>query len=288
MKVLVLGATGLLGIPLSDYLEREGYNIIRHGFKSDADYRVDMRDFSEAQRMLDDITPDFIINLIALTDVDRCEKDPNTAYLLNVRPVENILFWALKHPHMKLIHISTDHVYDGVGLHSESDITIRNSYALSKYCAEHVALRGNSCILRTNFIGRSKTPERLSLSDWIVESLTNRRPIKLFTDVKFSPLSIHTLSNIIALVAGNFKTGVFNLGSADGMSKRDFSVSLAEKLGLSLESTEDVLSTDMKLTTYRPTDMRMNSALFEKTFNVKLPRLLDEIELIRGEYELEN
>ena len=284
MKVLVLGSTGLLGIPLSAKLEQEGYTVIRHGYKSLSDYQVDMTILSNAKMMLNEVNPDVVINLIALTSIDACEKDPNSAYLLNVRTVENLISWAKNHNRVKIIHISTDHMYDGHGPHPENDVTIRNYYAFSKYCAEHVALRATTCILRTNFVGRSQTPGRKSFSDWIIESLRDKKHIKLFKDVKFSPLSIYTLSNLIALVIEKFTVGVFNLGSSVGISKRDFGILLAERLALSTSPVEDALSTDIKFSAYLPKDMRMDCSLFEATFNIKLPTVYEEIELIGREY----
>lgn len=283
-KILILGSTGLLGVPLSNFLAEQGYNVIRHGFRLKGDYQADLREQDETNKLLNIVSPDCIINLIALTDVDLCEKNPHMAYLTNIRPVENLLTWLMKHSETKLIHLSTDQIYDGNGPHKEDDIYIRNTYALTKYCSEHIALRANACVLRTNFFGKSQTPERYSFSDWLVNSLIQKKPIKLFTDVFFSPLSVATLQRIISLIIDRYKSGVFNLGSHDGMSKRDFGVMFANNLGLAFENVTDALSKNSKLKAYRPSDMRMDSTLFETTYGVKLPTLYEEIKLIRREY----
>lgn len=285
-KILVLGATGLIGVPLSNYLVRQGYNVIRHGNTSSADYQIDLTVPDNFLKILIEIDPDFIINLVALTDVDKCEAEPNLAYLLNIRPVEILQFYYNKKQSVKIIHISTDQVYDGTGPHRESDIKISNIYSLSKYYAEHVALGANGCILRTNFVGRSLISNRTSLSDWIINSLKERRQINLFTDIFFSPLSINTLAKMIELVIKKHTSGVYNLGSREGMSKHNFAVLLAKYLNLNLECAKDSLSEDYKFKAYRPKDMRMNCDLFEKTFGVELPTLSDEIKIIGGDYEL--
>lgn len=284
-KILILGATGLLGVPLSNFLAQQGYNVIRHGFRSKADYQADLRKQDETNRLLNIISPDCVINLTALTDVDLCEENPHMAYMINIRPVENLLTWLMKHSETKLIHLSTDQIYDGNGPHKEDDIYIRNTYALTKYCSEHIALRANACVLRTNFFGKSQTPDRYSFSDWLVNSLIQKKPIKLFTDVFFSPLSIATLQRIISLIIDKYKSGVFNLGSHDGMSKRDFGFMLANYLDLDFENVTETLSTGIELKAPRPLDMRMDSTLFEMTFDVKLPTLAEEIKLIRRDYE---
>jgi len=288
-SILVLGATGLLGVPLSDHLENKGHRVFRHGHHAKASIQADISNFAQCHKILDDLNPDYIINLVALTDVDKCEKDPDLAYRINIKSVENILSWKSTHLQTKIIQISTDHIYDGPGPHAEDDIKIRNTYALTKYCAEHIALRMDACVLRINFFGKSRTPGRLSLSDWLVTNLAERKPIKLYTDIYFSPLSIGTLSQNIEMVVGNFHSGVFNLGCLQGMSKRDFAVLFAQTLGLSLDSATDAFSVDCQQgAARRPMYMRMDCGLFEATFGIKLPSLAQEINDVRKEYVREN
>ena len=286
-KVLVLGATGLFGTPLSIFLKQQNYDVVRHGFRSNADYQADLRKQSETVELLNKVKPDIVVNLIALTNVDHCEEDMQTAYLFNVRPVENLIPWMEMHRNVKLIHLSTDQVYDGTGPHAEENVVLRNIYAFSKYCAEKVTLQVNGCVLRTNFFGKSLLPDRLSFSDWLVNSLKQKKAINLFTDVFFSPLSMTTLQRMIKMVIDNHKPGVFNLGSHDGMSKRDFCYELARYAGIAIENATDTLSTNGNLEAYRPVDMRMDCSLFEKTFGVKLPKLSEEIKDTAREYELQ-
>ena len=75
--------------------------------------------------------------------------------------------------------------------------------------------------------------------------------------------------------------GIFNLGSKNGMSKRDFILALAEVFNLSTNNCEDALSTDFKLKALRPKNMQMDSSKFERTFGVNLPDLKQEIFSLR-------
>jgi len=189
-----------------------------------------------------------------------------------------------KHGH--LIQISTDQVYDGDGLHSEDKVNLTNNYAFSKYAAELVALRVNSSILRTNFVGRSKVSSRESLSDWVYKSCKTGRPEKVLDDVYFSPLSIRSLNEIIELIIKKKPLGVFNLGSHNGMSKADFDFKLAKFLGLSVKNFTRIKSDEATfLKAYRPKNMSMDSSKFENLFKIKLPDLESLIEEIAKEYE---
>ena len=65
---------------------------------------------------------------------------------------------------------STDHLYNNKGLSSEKDIEIVNYYALSKYYSEQFCNEISSTIIRTNFFGISKHPNKISFSDWVVKA----------------------------------------------------------------------------------------------------------------------
>jgi len=285
-KILITGATGLLGRTLVPQLRKRGYNVVTHGRAEGADHLVDMVDESRVFEFLTRIQPAVIINLVGLTSVEDCQEQTNAAYLANTRSVENLTKWirqtgAASH----LIQISTDHVYDGIGPHTEEFVTLTNNYAFSKYAGELAAALVPSTIIRTNFIGLSKSPSRVSLTDWIFVSLKTGENIKVLNDIFFSPLSMNTLSEMIHLVIEKRPFGVFNLGSRNGMSKADFDFDFANYLGLQTKSMTRVNINEASfLKVYRPKDMRMDCTKFEKTFKIILPDLCDEIQLAGKDY----
>lgn len=278
-KILVTGAFGLLGCSLVPYLKASGYEVFRQSRSERGDVVVDLTDCNSVNMILDKIRPDVIINLAALTSVDECERRPQKAYLSNVRAVENLVSW-IKCNKCHLIHISTDQVYDGRGPHDEKKITLRNYYGFSKYAGELAAACVPSTILRTNFFGKSRCAERVSISDWLIGALLEGEPIKVFDDVRFSPLSISSLVKLIGVVIEKRKTGVYNLGSKNGMSKADFAFELARVLALPINSMQRGTSDAVKLDAYRPKDMCMDIAAFEKAFSISLPTFNEEIILV--------
>jgi dTDP-4-dehydrorhamnose reductase len=286
VKVLLLGSSGLFGSTLAPFLCSRGHEVKTHSRGDGAQYQADLNDPKDANELLGKIEPELIVNLVGLTDVDRCETQPNQAYLANVRSVENIAGWIKQEKiPCHLVHISTDQVYDGAGVHPEEKVALTNYYAFSKYAGELVAASVPSSILRTNFFGRSHCPQRESLTDWLFRALSNSDPIQVFDDVLFTPLSMATLSEMIELIIQTKPIGVFNLGSHEGMSKADFAFTFAEELHLSTRAITRT-STDREtfLKTYRPKDMRMDCSKFENTLGVKLPILRDEIKRVAKEY----
>jgi dTDP-4-dehydrorhamnose reductase len=281
-RMLVTGATGLLGTTLVPLLAARGHVITRHARSAAADLRFDLTDRAATRAGVARAAPEVVINLAALTDVDRCEADPPLAYTQNVRSVENLCSALEEHGGTFLVHISTDQLYDGAGPHAEDDVRLTNYYAYSKRMGELVAERVAAAILRTNFFGRSRAPGRTSLSDWIESKLEAGEPLTVFSDVLFTPLAIESLSANIALAAERRLAGLFNLGSRDGMSKADFAFRVAETLGMPATRMKRGRSSDARLGAYRPTDMRMDSSRFESAFGVRLPRLEDEISTLRS------
>ena len=125
--VLLLGSSGLLGCTLKPILESTGYSVVTHSRSKVTSYQVDLTDSNKTAEFLNEIKPEIIVNLVGLTDVDLCETNPNKAYLLNVRVIENIAIWIKKvKPSCHLVQLSTDQVYDGVGLHDEKSISLKN------------------------------------------------------------------------------------------------------------------------------------------------------------------
>lgn len=285
-KVLVTGATGLLGCSLVPLLQERGHQVIRMGHSHASDLNIDLTSYDQTARALDQARPEIIINLTALTNVDRCETHPQEAYLLNVKTVENLSTWmktASQACH--LIQISTDQVYDGPGPHAEGEVTIRNHYAMSKLAGELAAGTVASTILRTNFIGRSRCSGRTSFTDWLHGALLHSTAINVFDDVMFSPLAISTLCDYIERCIIEKPIGVFNLGSKNGMSKADFAFSFAKTLGLSTANLKRTSAAVVDtFVAPRPTDMRIDSRLFEDHMGLKLPSLIDEINVSACDY----
>jgi len=285
-KVLVTGATGLLGCTLSLLLQERGHQVARMGHTHVSDLNFDLTSYEQTKQAFDQAKPEVIINLTALANVDRCETHPHEAYLLNVKTVENLCDWILKaNQACHLIHISTDQVYDGPGPHNEGDLTIKNYYAMSKLAGEFVLGVIPCTILRTNFVGRSQAKGRASLTDWLHCALHDSSSVNVFEDVMFSPLAISTLCDCIERCVLERPFGVFNLGSHGGMSKADFAFAFAAALGVEATNLKRVnSSSNSRLVAHRPTDMRMCSDRFEASMGIKLPLLMDEIHRVADEY----
>lgn len=287
MRLLILGSTGLLGQHLAIQFPKPNFTTILHGFKNIADVCFDCSDELEVFSQIETIQPDLIINLISLTDVERCEREPEVAKKLNITVIKNITNAVkLKELPTKVVHISTDHLYDRIGSSSESDIKLVNTYARTKFDGEQECTVPGSLIIRTNFFGKSKLQVRKSLSDWIIEKLQSGKKFNAFDDVYFNPLSISTLVKFIKIAIAQDLEGVFNIGAMNGLSKYNFAKSLAQEMG-SDESLIKPISVDqhLNLGAKRPKNMVMDCAKFEAATQLKMPELAVEIKIAAKDYQ---
>ena len=282
-----MGAYGFLGPVVSTTLAAAGHTVLRQGRNAAAQVPCDPLKAAVFRSVLEQYRPSVIINLIAMTDVDLCEREPARAFDANVRVVESIaqaIGSQSQAGRIHLVQISTDQVYDGPGPHHEGDTKPPNVYGATKHEGELVAQGMGATVLRTNFVGRSRSPKRRSLSDWIVDSLRAAQPITVFENIRFSPLHVSTLCQCIERVVSVRTPGVFNAGAVNGISKAEFARSLASQLRLDTATMRSGPYVEMPQKARRPLDMTMAVDKFQLAFGLALPRVEDEVQLVAKEY----
>ncbi len=289
-NVLIVGASGLLGSSLTQYLkEKREYHIFTLSCHSaGTDFQLDMSCTQSSLALLNQISPDYIINLAAITDVELCERDIHLAYRVNCKIAENLALYNCQRKEIDrafIVQVSTDHFYDAGTESKEKDVIIINNYAMTKYCAEKSLNCNESVILRTSFIGRSSSASSMSLTDYMFARYHSGDEICLFNDVFISALSIETLCEIIALCLARKIPGIFNVGSKHGLSKEAVIVSFFECLGYENFKYKSISIDNSQLLTRRPKDMRMDVTAFEKSYQYTLPSLKNEIRKIANEYK---
>lgn len=281
-KILITGSTGLLGSYLFPKIKSDKFKVIRFKRNNNAD----LSNLNYCKNYLKRNKFDTIINLSAITNVDQCEKNNQLAKKVNFLLIKNIC-QAIKKYNLKthIIHISTDQFYNSFSSNYEKKIKCVNYYTKSKLMAEKVCLKTNSTVLRTNFVGKSKNKKRVSFSDWIYQNLKTQKKITLADDIKFSPLSLKSLSNVIKLIIKKKINGIYNVGSHKGYSKYDFAIKFAKKMKLNANNIIRVKYKDINFFAKRNKDMRMKVLKFQKIFNYKFKSLDFELEQIISEYK---
>jgi dTDP-4-dehydrorhamnose reductase len=226
--------------------------------------------------------PGWIIHAAANTDLDACERDPAAARLLHVTATAE-LARAARVCGCRLLHVSTDAVYDGdrTGAHLESDPTHPiNVYAQTKLEGEQACLRElpAAVVARVNFFGFN--PARPGgLASWILGRFEAGQEIPGFTNVHFSPLYCPDLADLIRdAIACDLPGGTFNFGAADGCSKYEFARRLVSHLGGDPGLVRPAPLAAAALRTPRPRNTVMSSDRLAAALGRSLPSIEDGLQ----------
>ncbi len=272
---LITGATGLLSDYVIEACSRHG--AVTSTARSGGDRCCNLTDSRAVRALLSDVVPDVVVHAAGLTDVDRCEREPDAAMAANRDTGRNI---AAALPHSaRLVFVSTDQVYpDMPGPHAEQAVAPVNVYGQSKLAGEQAVLQHpGALVLRTNFFGPSRREGRASLSDFVIRSMAARRDATFFSDILFSPLHMETLAELVVEAAERGMSGVFNAGSRNGASKADFALAVARHKRLQTETSRVGSSTVMPDRARRPKDMRMAVGRLEQALGRPMPTLDQEV-----------
>jgi dTDP-4-dehydrorhamnose reductase len=265
-RVLITGGSGLLGLNWAAATRSQsevhlGIHFRKVSLRGTVASPIDINSLDCAVRYLDLLQPDLVVHAAGLTSVEQCEANYSLAFHQNVTLARNIS-QACNKLHIKLVHISTDHLFEGFCPFIDEGATPhpRNVYGKTKAEAELAVLQSdpNSLVIRTNFFGWG-TSYRSSFSDYIVQSLRSGRPIKLFEDVFYTPILAESLALIAAQLVGINQSGVVNLGGDTRISKFDFGVRLAEAFGLDKSLISPVKFVSRSDLVTRPLDMSLSN-----------------------------
>jgi len=239
MKLLITGASGLLGINLAleAMREHEVFGVDRGKLQS-APFPVTKINFfndNAFEATLDSTQPDWVINCAALANLEECERHPDQAKILNTNlPAE--LATACAKRNIKFVHLSTDAVFDGTkeGMYTEEDEpSPPGVYSQTKLDSEYAVQEVNpqAIVARVNFYGWSLGGRR-SLGEFFVNNLSEGKNVNGFTDVIFCPMWVNHLSQTLLEMLAKDLHGLYHVVGAQALSKYQFGVEVARRFGL--------------------------------------------------------
>lgn len=268
-KILVTGANGQLGSEL--FVLSSNYPQYEWVFADRTKITLDNLDSLTSQ--LKEIKPTIILNCGAYTAVDKAEIEKELAFTINTSAVELIAKYSLEN-NVKLIHISTDYVFDGlssIALDEEAPTNPINVYGESKRAGEITCLNENpnSIILRTSWVyskfGNNfvKTMQRL---------MQERESINVVNDQIGSPTYAADLAHaMIEIVKSpNWIPGIYNYSNEGEISWYEFALTIKEFGGYNC-NVNGIPSAAYPTPAKRPNFSLLDKKKIKEVYNLDIP-----------------
>jgi dTDP-4-dehydrorhamnose reductase len=257
-RALVLGGSGFVGRELADFFQCPATSLTaREGLVA-----VDATRIDDLRHKIVPLAPDILVNCVGLADVDRAEREPSVADSLNRLVVENL---AHLQPDLgfRLVHISTDYVFDGSkgGYRETDEVHPINEYGRSKLRGEAAALRSpGSLIIRISSpYGRGFGARKPQFFRYAMDSLRAGRAVKALTDQRVTATFLPDLARAIEVLIARSLTGVVHVGSEEPLTRFEFAQKVAQVVGADPSLVTPGIRSEMKQwTAPRPNDTTLN------------------------------
>lgn len=264
-KVIVLGASGMLGHKMLQVLSRRFYTCgtLRKPHPSpilnayQLYENVDAKNFQSVVDVLNKFNPDVIVNCIGIVKQLPESNDWNISHMINSEFPHKLDTYTQAHRGMKLIHISSDCVFDGtMGLYSEKSIpNATDIYGRTKFSGEVP----NALTLRTSIIGRE-----IDTCHGLLEWFFSKRGMKIqgYKKSIFSGVTTNELSQVVSdlIYCGTDIRGLYHVAS-EPISKFD----LLTKINTYLDEKVIIEAVDGELV-----NRSLNGELLTKTTGLKV------------------
>jgi dTDP-4-dehydrorhamnose reductase len=259
MKIMIIGANGQLGTDLVKALTGEDVIPLTHK-------DIEITEFSNVQEVVEGVRPDLIINTAAYHNVPLCEEKPELAFKVNALGVRNLAM-ICEERSIKLMHISTDYVFDGLkgAPYVESDQpNPLNTYGISKlageffvrWVREHYIVRVASLFGTTGCRAKGGT----NFVEVMLRLAKKRRQINVTPTVFCSPTYTVDAAIKIGEIIKNGKPGLYHVTNRGECSWYEFAKEIFSQAGVKIE----VLPVEEKDAVRRPRYSALRSERIEQ------------------------
>lgn len=295
-RILLIGSNGMLGQRLVESFNSTGkfellcVSMEDESFLPGVEYKkMDIIHRQKVREVVLDFFPDLIINAAAFTNVDKSETEKETAWKINVTGVENIAFysWTID---AHLIHFSTDYIFNGKnGPYTEDDLpNPLGYYGRTKLASENsIRISGTkNTIIRTNVLYGPAKNGRPDFVKWVVNSLRDKKVIRIVTDQIGNPTYIDDLVAAINKIIKLKKEGIYNIGGREMISRYDFTLRIADYFGLDKSLIQKIITKDLNQPALRPLKSGLVTLKAETELDYKPHSIEETFELMKKELGL--
>ena len=294
-RILVVGANGLLGQRLISFyagkqnVELLGCSVEDKSFLPGSSYlKCDITSREEVKKLIFDFYPDVIINAAAFTNVDLSETEKETAWKVNVKGVE-YLVEACRVIDAKIIHISTDYIFNGFnGPYDENaKPDPLGYYGRTKLASENVLKIGavTYSVIRSNVL-YGIADSRPDFVRWVINSLTNKKQIRVVTDQINNPTFVEDIVHAINKIIGMNKYSLYNIGGKDYLNRFEFAQIIADYFKLDNKLITPILTEELNQPAKRPLKSGLITTKAEAELGYKPHSILEALSKIKKQLAL--
>jgi dTDP-4-dehydrorhamnose reductase len=227
VRALITGGGGQLGRDIAAHLGPDSSHALSHA-------ELDIGDEAAVERVFEEIEPDVVFNCAAFHNVELCESEPDEAWAINARAVQNLAGRGAK-----LVHLSTNYVFDGRGgepYPEDHPPSPESWYALTKLAGEYAALAygENSLVVRT--AGLYGIHGSASKGGNFVQRMLGRAreqgELKMVADQRLQPTFTADLAAAIVEAVEKDAGGVLHLTAGGACSWLEFTEAIMQLAGI--------------------------------------------------------
>lgn len=274
-NILVTGSNGQLGNEIRR-ISANHENNFRFFFTDVAE--LDITDLKTVDSFIKENNIKYIINCAAYTAVDKAEDDVDLCYKINRDAVTN-LGLAATNNNAKVIHISTDYVYDGTANkpYVETDtVNPQSVYGKSKQEGEAELLKAcaDSIIIRTAWLysifGNNFVKTMIKLGK-------ERETLNVVADQNGTPTNAADLAKAIVKIldfseANGFKPGIYHYSNEGATTWYDFTLAIHKEAGIHTCKVNPITTEQYPVKATRPKYSVLDKTKIKSTFNLTIPK----------------
>lgn len=291
MRLLVIGANSLLGSNIIHFGQQRGWDICGTYHSTTPQLNVplsqfDLRNYDNFATLLDVHSPEVVANCAAITDVDSCEKYPESARLINGE-APGQLAAQCEERGVEFVHVSTDYVFDGSEHKQYCEEDSPNPiqvYGKSKLLGERAIREGtdNALIPRLSFVwGLHRNQDKLTgFPAWVENKLRNRQELPLFVDQWITPTRAGQAAETILTLIEHNKSGLYHIASTSCVSPYEFGRIIANAEGVGPELLQKGSMEERERDAKRPEHTCLDVSALEETLDRPQPTLRDDVETV--------
>lgn len=265
MKWIVTGAGGQLGQAFSNLLEKS-----TDDHKAFSRSELDVLNATQLLKVISREKPDIILNCAAWTNVDLAEQNVLSANNVNVLGTYNLAVACLKSG-SRLIHLSTDYVFDGkqgTPLRENSKKSPISAYGKSKSIGEDIVmdlLPYTGLVVRTSWLYSRWGKNFVKTILHKLHSQEKGSLIHVVTDQIGQPTCATELSNQLHLLGHkNVPAGIYHATNIGGVSWYEFALKIQELSGINNKLIVGINSSELPSKVKRPTFSELSNSKIEQ------------------------